>query len=272
MVASYLRFFIPFFFAFYVSGFTVIGPLSADVDRFNNVPAYWTWSEGDPTKIVVHLFVHTSDDVCVFGKANPVKAMGIQGNIQSAREVDGKKNGTVLYQADKIGEYILCAYEDVTNPGGKLNLTSIANSSVFSVSRPPIVQTATLLGSSSSLEPTASISTSNEPAGAGSASSQNKSNLSGGVIAGAVIGGICLAGLLVAVFVVYRRMRYRRRVIAFHKERMAITPPLSNFGSADMTEKGFSIRTISSFGDGHPKSPQSFSTQNTLQPLRRPPV
>ncbi|KAK7019175.1 hypothetical protein VNI00_018169 [Paramarasmius palmivorus] len=184
MVGSYLRFFAPLFLVLYVSAFTIVAPLTADVDAFNNVVGNWTWTEGDPTKIIVHLFVNSQPDVCVFGKANPVDTRGIQGDIQRANEVNGQRNGRVVYQADKIGEYILCAYRDFTKDG-TLNLSSIANSSVFSVSRLPIVQTTTVLGPSSSPEPTPSTSASNESTGPGSPSSP-----SGGVIAGAVVGGL----------------------------------------------------------------------------------
>ncbi|KAI3611040.1 hypothetical protein WG66_013706 [Moniliophthora roreri] len=74
-----------------------------------------------------------------------------------------------------------------------------------------------------------------------------RSGPSGGIIAGAVIAGIFLAGVMVAAFVVYRRIHYRRRLITFHKERMAIQQQRersrtqnSSFASASMSETGLS--------------------------------
>ncbi|KAK7024637.1 hypothetical protein VNI00_016141 [Paramarasmius palmivorus] len=102
----------------YVSGFSIVAPPVADVDRINNIAGNWTWAEGDPTKILIHLFVNNITDVCVFTKANPIHSEGIQRKIQEEMEIDGQRHGTIFYQADKVGEYILCAYEDVTMPEG----------------------------------------------------------------------------------------------------------------------------------------------------------
>ncbi|ESK82564.1 hypothetical protein Moror_3688 [Moniliophthora roreri MCA 2997] len=269
MVHSFFGFFVViFFFALYSSAFNVTAPVVADVDAVDNIRANWTWFRGEPTKITMHLFVY-KEDVCAFGRANPVQSKNIQGDIEKAQDVGGKRFGTVTYEADKIGQYILCAYEDITPPGGNLSLSSIANSSVFEVKRPALTQptvstlTTTPVPTSTNLLPSNPASESPQQKGSGP---------SGGIIAGAVIGGVLFAGLLVAAFVIFRRIRFRRRLIAFHKERMAIAPPISTFTSGDMNEKGFAAGSIGSFSDMFPRSPQSFSTQNTLQPLRRPPV
>ncbi|KAK7024639.1 hypothetical protein VNI00_016143 [Paramarasmius palmivorus] len=187
-----------------VPGFSIVAPPAADVDLINNIAGNWTWSEGDPTKVIINLYVN-GEDVCIFGIAKPMESQDITRDIQRANEVDGKKNGTVIHQADKTGDYILCAFEDVS-ANGKLNLTSIANSSVFSVSRLPIVQTTTVLGTSSSLNPTSSNSGLPIETDIGSKPSQG---LSTGIIAGIVIGAASLAALMLAVLILFRRIRRR---------------------------------------------------------------
>ncbi|KAK7024638.1 hypothetical protein VNI00_016142 [Paramarasmius palmivorus] len=196
-----------FLFVFYVSAFALVTPSDAEVDQVNNIAANWTWSEGDPTKVLISLFVNSVPDVCAFGKSNPVDIKGIQQDIQGAAEINGRKNGTILYQAEKIGEYILCAYEDITPSGGKLNLTTIANSSVFSVARLPTVQTTTLFAVTS-LNPTASASRPPNEIDTGRKSSQM---LSAGIIAGIVVGAVSLAAFIFTISILFRRIRRSNR-------------------------------------------------------------
>ncbi|KAK7023540.1 hypothetical protein VNI00_015629 [Paramarasmius palmivorus] len=105
------------FFVFYALGFLIVAPPFADVDHVNNVAGNWTWFEGEITKVAIHLVVHNPPDICIYGKTTPIANTGIMQAIEGAVEINGRKHGTVIFQAAKIGEYILCAYQDDRTEG-----------------------------------------------------------------------------------------------------------------------------------------------------------
>uniref|UniRef100_A0A0W0G701 Uncharacterized protein n=1 Tax=Moniliophthora roreri TaxID=221103 RepID=A0A0W0G701_MONRR len=233
------------FLILYTSGFKVVPAQSrANVEAISNVVANWTWFPADPIDISFNLFPNVPR-ICEPGQGFPIGSKGIIAELnRTVPDLNGQKHGVVSFTVNKTGDYILCAYHVVTRTGDNTKdpLRSIANSTVISVVPP-----------------------------------SERSGPSGGIIAGAVIAGIFLAGVMVAAFVVYRRIHYRRRLITFHKERMAIQQQRersrtqnSSFASASMSETGLSGFNAHGqhFAQGRP---QHLPTQNMLQPLRRLP-
>ncbi|ESK82561.1 hypothetical protein Moror_3685 [Moniliophthora roreri MCA 2997] len=198
MVRSVLNLFsiCVFLCAFYTSAFNITGPVITGVNTPDNIPVHWIWSRGDPTNVVVNLFVNNISDVCTFGRAYPEASKGIRHFIDGVREVNGRRSGNFSFKANSTGQYILCAYEDLTPANGTLNFRSIANSNVFNVTD---TTTAIVMSPPSTATPSGS------PGGASTAGQPEKDSNSGtsaGVLAAAIVGGVLFL-IAVAAFILF---------------------------------------------------------------------
>ncbi|ESK83224.1 hypothetical protein Moror_3276 [Moniliophthora roreri MCA 2997] len=213
--------------------FNVTAPISADVDAVNNIRANWTWYHGGPANVIIQLFVY-GEDVCTFGKATPVAMKRIKNDIKEAEEVNGEKFGNVTLQEGKVGKYILCAYADVTPPGGSLKLRSITNSSTFDVERPAVtllqVNTVTIIGTLTPLPQ--STNTAQETR------DQEKPSPSPGIIAGTAVGTLAISLLVVVGVVIYQRQRQAKERHSITAESIISPYPDANKSAIEPERKG----------------------------------
>ncbi|KAK7021751.1 hypothetical protein VNI00_017299 [Paramarasmius palmivorus] len=127
------------------NAFTISAPNVVDVNAPMNIVGRWTWSTGEPTVMNIILNASESCMKVVFEgqrTGSPFLTQPIFDDIDKAQEVNGKKTGNVLFEADILGNYILCAYQGATD------FFLAAQSDVISVSRLDVSSSASSFASS----------------------------------------------------------------------------------------------------------------------------
>ncbi|ESK85752.1 hypothetical protein Moror_2461 [Moniliophthora roreri MCA 2997] len=196
-----------------------------------NASYSWTWNqtESDPPRIAIGLRTDHSDECPIISNEFDIfKAfkkedlVGVLRTDSLQLELDNTKRGTGSFPVMQTGPCYLCAYSfnDSDNRGQDSKvpfaLNLLASSPKFNVVLP---------------------------------SQENGKRLPTGAIAGIVIGSVAFLILLIAGFFLYRRVRYRRRLAQFHKERLLFQqtpPPSMRIASPVISEKRSTITTTNS--------------------------
>ncbi|ESK97203.1 hypothetical protein Moror_17918 [Moniliophthora roreri MCA 2997] len=140
-------------------------------------------------------------------------------------------NGSKQFYWNWPGQIQLCAYSYAQPLDGQGDtpkdvrlIASSANITVSLVQPTVIFTTNTIIGPTSSGQGIAATTSATEA----------RRHISKGGIASIVLGIIVILGLFIGLFVVYRRLRNRKRLHDFHRERMVLAAQASRVASPDM--------------------------------------